>query len=131
MKNTTKTAMNLIIDDSMLIGEKLQRFLFNTTAALPFEHAKNVNEGMVLFTALNPEIVFLDIKLPDGNGIDVLVSLKKMNPGVKVIIFSNLADNFYQKKFREKGCDYFLDKSKDFVKIPGVINEIIALTKTN
>ena len=78
-----------------------------------------------MVTKLNLDIVFLDINLPDGTGMEVLIYLKKIKPNVKVVIFSNSSNNLYKRKFAERGSDYFLDKSKDFAMIPGLVSSII------
>jgi DNA-binding NarL/FixJ family response regulator len=87
--------------------------------------AKSVREGLDMVTKLNPDVVFLDINLPDGTGMEILVYLKKIKPYVKVIVFSNSANNLYKRIFTEKGSDYFLDKSKDFTMIPELVSLII------
>jgi DNA-binding NarL/FixJ family response regulator len=116
----------LIIEDSVLIGKKLKELISENISDYMLRQAKSITEALRMVTELNPNVVFLDINLPDGNGMQVLTHLKKLNQKIKVIIFSNAANDFYRRKFMENGCDYFLDKSKDFTQIPQIISSLVA-----
>jgi DNA-binding NarL/FixJ family response regulator len=69
-------------------------------------------------------IVLLDIQLPDKNGIDLLKHIVYHFPETKVIVLSNLVSDFYQKLCRTAGAIHYIDKSRDFDKIPEVILSI-------
>ncbi|HXB40326.1 MAG TPA: response regulator [Bacteroidia bacterium] len=116
----------LIIDDCEAIGKKVKEIISENPLVYVLGQAMNVGEALKMFKELNPDAVFLDINLPDGNGLDTLEHLKKLKPGLKVITFSNAANDIYRRRFTQMGSDYFLDKSKDFTKIPEIINQIIS-----
>ena len=125
-KKVNKEQLNvLIIDDCIAIARKLYDLISENESVHVLGQAKSVREGLDMATKLNPHVVFLDINLPDGTGMEVLVHLKKIKPNVKVVIFSNSSNNLYKRKFAERGSDYFLDKSKDFAMIPGLVSSII------
>ncbi len=115
----------LIIDDCIAIGKKLNELISENKSVHVLGQAQSIRQGFEMLTKFNPDVVFLDISLPDGSGMEVLIHLKKTNPKVKVIIFSNSANDLYKRKFAEKGSDYFLDKSKDFTQIPEIISSLI------
>ena len=60
-----------------------------------------------------PDIVVLDVKLPDGNGLDLLVVLLSELPGLKVIVFSMYADPVFARQALESGARGYLTKSDD------------------
>ena len=62
--------------------------------------------------------------MPDGNGIEVLKSIKNSNSKIKVIILTNYPFPQYKKICMEFGADYFFDKSNDFNKIIDIVKEI-------
>ena len=125
-KKVNKEQLNvLIIDDCIAIARKLYELISENKLVHVHGQAKSVREGLDMVTKLNLDIVFLDINLPDGTGMEVLIYLKKIKPNVKVVIFSNSSNNLYKRKFTERGSDYFLDKSKDFAMIPGLVSSII------
>jgi len=124
-KINNKKVNILIIDDCIAIARKLYELISENKSVHVLGQAKSVKEGLDMITKLNLSVVFLDINLPDGSGMEVLLHLKKIKPKVKVIIFSNSVNDLYKRKFTEKGSDYVLDKSKDFTKIPDIISSII------
>lgn len=48
--------------------------------------AGTAEEAMAKFQWENPDITFLDIKLPDGNGLDLLEQMKKINPNAYIVM---------------------------------------------
>ncbi|MDH3198293.1 MAG: sigma-54 dependent transcriptional regulator [Candidatus Krumholzibacteria bacterium] len=76
----------LIIDDEKTIrwslGEALGESGYDVT------DADGVAEGVRAFRDKSPDLVLLDMKLPDGSGIDVLKSVKAEDPGVPVIMMT-------------------------------------------
>jgi two-component system response regulator LytT len=127
IKNSTKNEERLrvfIIDDNKIIRDKIKEYLFLNTRVLIQGEAGTVQEGIEKLTHLNPDVVFLDIKLGEESGMSILLYLKKNKPMIKIVVFSNASDEFYKRKFRENGCDYFLDKSKDYTRIQEVLHEI-------
>jgi len=125
-KQKNKEQLNvLIVDDCIAIARKLYELVSENKLVHVLGQAKSVREGLDMVTKLTLDVVFLDINLPDGTGMEVLLHLKKIKPDVKVIVFSNSANSLYKRKFAEKGSDYFLDKSKDFTMIPNLVSSII------
>ena len=75
----------LIIDDSpvlrIMLGEMLKAMGHTIVG-----EADSAAGGLKAFKELKPELVTLDISLPDENGLQVPEKLKKLDPGAKVIV---------------------------------------------
>jgi two-component system nitrogen regulation response regulator NtrX len=72
--------------------------------------AASVREGLKLFGERRPSVVLLDIKLPDGTGIDVLRELQRQAPGTAVVVISgqgSVSDAVEAMRF---GAADFLEK---------------------
>lgn len=66
---------------------------------------KNVTEGVELIKAHQPDLLFLDISMPDGTGFDVLEKVQ----GLKFdIIFTTATDKHALKAIKYSACDYLL-----------------------
>lgn len=67
--------------------------------------AKNVEEGLILINTLKPDVVFLDIKMPDGNGFDLLRINGKCDFEV---VFITGFDEYALQAFEFNAMDYIL-----------------------
>lgn len=101
----------LIVEDSKLVSTRLQR-AFGKFPALETEIADSCGLALERFRASQPQLVLLDIGLPDGNGLDLLLTIKRERPATRVLMFSN--DEFYRQRCRADGADDFFDKSDEF-----------------
>lgn len=86
--------------------------------------ATNYDTALEILYKERSGIVLLDIQLPDKNGIDLLKHIVYHFSDTKVIVLSNLVSDFYQKLCKTSGAYHFIDKSRDFDKIPEVIMSV-------
>ena len=114
----------LIVDDSPIIVQHLTDMLNELGNPGFIKNAGNYADAVQLINESNPSILLLDINLPDKSGIDVLRISKEKNPEAKVIMITNQANEHYKKLCLKLGADYFIDKSKEFEKIAGIIANI-------
>ena len=98
----------LIIDDNTDIQEILVDFLemdgHTTFAASDGATAKR------LLPTIQPDIVFLDVSLPDSTGIELLPLIKAAHPGARVIIITGIDDYRVEDLLFEAGADQFITK---------------------
>ena len=123
--NRTASCDILLIDDSDLVAQRLEEALQDWLPAQNIHRAKTVATGLSSYHELHPTIIVLDVRLPDGNGIDVLSAIRKQDKDTKAIVFSNFDSEFHRSKFFEEGADHFLDKTRDFHRLPGLIHSML------
>jgi len=114
----------LIVDDSEFIRETLVKLLKPVKFLDTIYMGKDVNEGIELVTKLRPDVVILDIRMPKGQGFDVLDAAKKLVPAPVVIMLTNYTIEQYRQKAFSKGADYFFDKSAEFEKVIEIIEDL-------
>jgi len=119
----------LIVDDSILIVERLLDFIGSIENIDEIKHADTYEKAELLFRQCKPDIVLLDIQLPDASGINLLNKIKSYHREVIVMMFSNHASSYYKSVCMELGADYFFDKSRDFDLIPGIISSLTEYTR--
>ncbi len=96
----------VLIDDEANNIETLRNFIGKYCLDLQIcATAKNVKQGIEIIKKHNPELVFLDIEMPDGTGFDILESLNDIN---FQLIFVTAYDNYAIKAFRYSALDYIL-----------------------
>lgn len=101
----------LIVEDSQLVGERLAT-VFSALPALEVTLAASIGMAAARFAEQQPDIVILDIQLPDGNGMELLDRIKRRHPWTTVLMFSNHPD--LGRQCRAAGADGFFDKATDF-----------------
>lgn len=111
----------VIIDDELLNRELIEGFIIDFSAQLIIiGSAPNVTEGIKLIKQLSPQVVFLDIKMPDGTGFDLLSKLEKIDFEV---VFITGYDDFALKAFDVNALDYVL-KPIDPLKLKNTLKRV-------
>ena len=102
----------LIVEDSKLVGERLHAYFAAALPALEIAVAEGAVTALARFREQQPDIVILDIQLPDGNGVEVLKSIRRERPPTRMLMFSNHV--FCRRQCAAAGADGFFDKASDF-----------------
>jgi len=76
----------LIIDDDPLLLELLETFLSKNGHQVI--KALTAQDGLKLFTVEQPDVIFLDMKLPDKNGLDLLKEIKTIDRSASVVMIT-------------------------------------------
>ena len=98
----------LVIDDEAGIRDSMRRTL--EYQGYQFIGAATGQEGLALIERDPPDLVFLDIKMPGMDGLEVLERIKASNPAVPVVMVSGhgTAQNAFEA--RDKGASGFIEK---------------------
>lgn len=114
----------LSVDDAPIIVKQLKCILSEIDYVNYIGNATNLKQAHEMLVTCNPDIVILDLKLKEENGIDLLDFINKNYKKIKTIVLSNQNDSFYKSKCLQMGALFFLDKSYEFDKLIDCINEI-------
>ena len=99
-----KTLKAVIVEDSRLARNELKELLNSHKEIELIGEAANVDEGFSLITASNPDLLFLDINMPEKDGFELLEMLDE----VPVTIFTTAFDEYAIKSFEYNTFDYLL-----------------------
>ncbi|MDP0499227.1 MAG: LytTR family DNA-binding domain-containing protein [Verrucomicrobiota bacterium JB022] len=95
----------LIVDDERLARNQLRRLLQAHPQVEIVGEASHAAEARERIAELNPELLFLDIQMPEETGFDLLQSLE---PPVPRVIFTTAFDEYALKAFEVNALDYLL-----------------------
>ena len=127
MVNVNKdTRKILVIDDDSQIRNHLRLSLLNCGIE-NITNASNAKEGVAQYTKINPEITFLDINLPDKDGISVLAELLTLNREASILMLSGDSTINNVKKSIATGAKGFIVKPFSVQKI---IDALAALSSS-
>ena len=98
----------LIVDDEpdicFLLGNMLRQKSLNPVIA------NTLTDGLSKLREFSPTLLFLDIHLPDGSGLDIIRGAKKDFPKLKIIMMSAYDGPKEKSRAIEEGADIFISK---------------------
>jgi len=112
----------MVVDDNLKII-----FAFRTLLekeSYEFIEAGSGAEAIKMFTAGKPKAVFLDISLPDADGLDVLKKIRKKNPAIPVIIITGIGSSELRSRALQLGAYDYLEKPLSVNHIREILNRI-------
>lgn len=115
----------LIVDDSELLQKRLLEFFAEFDSVQVVGQELNVQGAINFLAQQQTDLVILDIRLPDGNGIDVLRHIKKNHSPTRVLVFTNYAEPDYRIRCMEEGADWFLEKSRESERLETIVEQLI------
>lgn len=86
--NVPKQLNIVLVEDDAAIGSWIKEKLKQLDNVASFSWVTSISETMEILQSQLPDVIILDLKLPDGNGIEILQSIRKESLNVKVIVFS-------------------------------------------
>src|SRR5690606_2854128 len=94
----------LIVDDERLARKELIKLLEEHPGIEVIGEAVNADEAYQMINELNPDLLFLDIQMPDKTGFQLL----EMLDSVPLVVFTTAYDEFALKAFEVNALDYLL-----------------------
>jgi len=115
----------LVVDDSALMRNLIGRMIEDTPGLVVAEKAMNGNFALQKIPRVNPDVIVLDLEMPEMNGIEFLKERKKQGIDIPVVILSSIA---------AKGAEVTMEAlslgASDFVQKPsGSVSEDIHVVK--
>jgi len=102
----------LVVDDEPRLCVALKAFFeekgFHVTTATTAQAA------LEQVRQVPAEVVLLDLRLPDGSGLDILSRLKDARPGLRVVVISGVSDSQAIDEALQRGASSYLTKPFDF-----------------
>ncbi len=104
----------MITEGSAILRERLCELVKERSGLEVVGPAATALEGWDLFLRHRPSAVLLDIKLRDGNGIELLRRIKLADPDCVVVVLSDYHEPEFEHECQRRGADFFLNKSSEF-----------------
>lgn len=113
----------LIADDSYEFRERLKSLIGQLGSIEIVGEAGDVGQAIEQVKSLNPDVIILDVRMPGGNGIEVLRQIRNERYSPLVIMLTSYPRAQYKRRCLEAGADFFFDKAEDFEKVVAVLGE--------
>ncbi len=123
MRDATALPVLVIDDDEGVRKSCVDMLEARGHRAIP---ASTVGEGLRLFAERRPAAVLLDLKLPDGAGIDVLRELQRRDPATPVVVVSGYGSVSEAVEAMRVGAADFLEKPVARERLFAVLDRVLA-----
>ena len=112
-----------LVEDSAPVRQRVVEMLGSIDGVNAVGSASTAQEAERAILAAQPDAVLLDIKLAEGNGFDVLRSLRAQAPQIDVFMLSNFATRPYRDRAASLGARGFFDKTTELESMRRTIAE--------
>ena len=116
----------LIVDDHKIMREGLKALLLNKDGLNVVGEADNGRAAVQLAHELSPDVILMDLTMPEMNGIDATRRIVGECPAVRVLALSMHSDRRYIEEALAAGASGFLLKDCAFDELVGAIHEVAA-----
>src|SRR5437879_5304897 len=101
----------LIVDDTVSIRRALREVFKSEADFAVCGEAENGREAVEKAQELHPDLIVLDLSMPEMNGIDAAKALKQLMPAVPVIVFSVYSDVLTAEEAHSIGISALVSKT--------------------
>lgn len=121
-KNTTI----LIADDNVTFCRTIAHFLKSHFDSITTVQVANGREALKKTEELIPNLVILDINMPEVSGFEAALNIKKNYPYIPIIILTNYDENEYRLEAKKLLVDAFILKENLISELPEVIHTLLS-----
>lgn len=115
----------LIVDDTMFMRTLLKNILFSGGHDIVGE-AGDGKEAVAKYEELKPDLVTMDVVMPNMNGIEALQAIKKMDPGAKIIMCTAVGQEQMVKLAIKSGARGYIVKPFQAPKVLEEVKSVLA-----
>lgn len=116
----------VLIDDHVLVRSGIREMLHEVKGIAVVGDAGTGLEGIELVRRLNPDVVILDLKLPDQTGLEVTQKVLRLNPDIKILIVSSVINDLFLFRVLEAGAHGYITKEVSQEELINAIKSVVA-----
>lgn len=116
----------LIVDDHPVVQKGFADILEESFEDIRIAGVRTGKEFLDDIKIHNYDIVFLDISLPDGNGLDILKDIKKKRPNLPILVISMYPEDLYAIRAIKTGAQGYLTKRCESEELVEAVNTVIS-----
>lgn len=114
----------LLVDDSTVIRKILREMIAMFEGHVAGE-ATTGREAITQYKSLTPDIVVMDLSMPDMTGLDAIEAIFKFNPQANIIVLSGSNFPETRKQVFDLGVKMFIPKPFDLARVSGAIRSLL------
>lgn len=100
----------LVVDDHALVREGIRALISRAEDVTVVGEAGGGRDAIALATSLAPDVILMDIAMPDLGGLEATIAIRKDRPQAKIIVLTQYGDREYVHRFLRAGVSGYLLK---------------------
>ena len=116
----------LVVDDSIVYRQVMQEVIARISDAECVGTAASGQIALRKISLLQPDLVLLDVVMPEMDGPTLLKEMRKRNPELRIIFVSGYAEDAFQRNLPEHGQFAFLPKPFTLKQLAAAVKETMA-----
>ncbi|BES69092.1 hypothetical protein RE428_01100 [Marinobacter nanhaiticus D15-8W] len=101
------------VEDSTVMGRRLRQLLDRISGVVVVGQARHLRDLIQAVDTAKPDVVLLDIRLPDGLGFDAIAPLQQLASAPKIFMVTAHSDAQYRARASSLDVDGFFDKAAE------------------
>jgi two-component system response regulator NreC len=114
----------LIVDDHAVVRTGIRLLLDQEQDIEPVGEAGSAREAIFEARSLNPDVILMDVVMPDGNGLEAIPTLLHENPESKILVLSMQDDPRYVREAFDAGARGYVLKEAADVEVVAAVREV-------
>lgn len=116
----------LLVDDHPVVRDGLHRIQELEPRIQVVGEAATMRSAVEAARRLNPDVILMDVRLPDGDGIEACRQIKAFLPEARILFLTSYADNRFVLAAMEAGAEGYLLKESGTQRIVDAIHSILS-----
>lgn len=116
----------ILVDDHKIVRDGLRSLLEKQSDMEVIAEAENGRQAVQLARKLAPQVIIMDVALPDLNGIEAAAQIKAEVPAVKILFLSMHSDRRFVTRALQAGASGYLIKDCAWDELVGAIRSVVA-----
>ncbi len=121
----TEVLRVLLVDDHAIVRVGLRNLINDEPDLRVASEAGSCAEAIREAKGTAPDVIRLDLRLPDGSGVEIIDSLKRVAPRARVLVLTSFADDTLLLAALKAGADGYLLKDVAEADLIGAIREVV------
>ena len=125
MENKLSKFTFVTADDHSVVTKSLSFIMKELFSNATIYELNNLTDVVEKLNTTPVNLLMLDVTFPDGNSLAVIPTIKKIQPNLKILIFSGHDEDIYAMRYLQAGADGYLHKLSTEDEIKMAINEVM------
>ena len=115
----------LLVEDDTEFRQCVKKILSSRYPSIQLIEARDGKEAMSKVDLLPPDIIFMDIQLPDKNGLELTRMIKASHPNAIIVILSSYDLTEYREAAYRNGANYYISKDSPMGELYSLVERIM------